>query len=197
MFGRRYFVRDIDDLIKQIKYYIKRYNITGLQFYDLTAILKNWVLEFCDALVKNDINLQWSLPTGTRSEALDLEVLKSLAKAKLTYLVYAPESGHEETLKRIKKIKIPAVEKSVKWAVSQEIVTRTNLIIGFPGETRLQLYRTLWQQLRFIMMGVEESSTFVFNAYPGTELFDELVKNGKIELNDDFYLSRLDVTLQC
>ena len=40
MFGRRYFVRDIDDLIKQIKYYIKRYNITGLQFYDLTAILK-------------------------------------------------------------------------------------------------------------------------------------------------------------
>ncbi len=191
MFGRRYFVRDIDDLIKQIKYYIKRYNITGLQFYDLTAILKkNWVLEFCDALVKNNINLQWSLPTGTRSEALDLEVLKSLAKAKLTYLVYAPESGHEETLKRIKKkIKIPAVEKSVKWAVSQGIVTRTNLIIGFPGETRLQLYRTLWQQLRFIMMGVEESSTFVFNAYPGTELFDGLVKSGKIELNDDFFIS--------
>ena len=64
---------------------------------------KNWVLEFCDALVKNNIDLQWSLPTGTRSEALDLEVLQSLAKAKLTYLVYAPESGHEETLKRIKK----------------------------------------------------------------------------------------------
>ena len=39
------------------------------------------------------------------------------------------------------------------------------------------------------MMGVEESSTFVFNAYPGTELFDELVKNGKIQLNDDFFIS--------
>ena len=191
MFGRRYYVRNIDDLIKQIKYYIERYKITGLQFYDLTAILKkNWVIEFCDALIKNKINLQWSLPTGTRSEALDLEVLQSLAKAKLTYLVYAPESGHKETLKRIKKkIKISEVEKSVKWAVSQGIVTRTNLIIGFPGETRMQLYRTLYQQLRFILMGVEESSTFVFNAYPGTALFDELLADGKITLNDDFFIS--------
>ena len=191
MYGRSYYVRDVDDLIKQIKYYIKRYNITGLQFYDLTAILKKkWVVDFSKALIENNINLQWSLPTGTRSEALDLEVIKALARAKLTYLVYAPESGHEETLKRIKKkIKIPAVEQSVKYAVSQGIVTRTNLIIGFPGETRMQLYRTLWQQLKFSFMGVEESSTFVFNGYPGTELFDQLLKEGKITLNDQFFVS--------
>jgi radical SAM superfamily enzyme YgiQ (UPF0313 family) len=191
MFGRRYYVRDIDDLIRQIKYYIKRYKITGLQFYDLTVIIKKeWIVNFCNALIENNINLQWSLPTGTRSEALDLDVIKALAKAKLTYLVYAPESGDEETLKRIKKkIKIPAVEQSVRYAVSQGIVTRTNLIIGFPGETRMQLYRTLRQQLKFIFMGVEESSTFVFNAYPGTELFDQLLKEGKITLNDEYFIS--------
>ena len=64
----------------------------------------------------------------------------------LKYLVYAPESGSVKTLELIKKkIKIPAVEKSIKYAVSQGIVVRTNLIIGFPGETRLQLYRTLYQ----------------------------------------------------
>jgi|TARA_B100001964_G_scaffold221909_1_gene266357 radical SAM superfamily enzyme YgiQ (UPF0313 family) len=191
MFGRRYYVRDIEDLIRQIKYYIKRYKITGLQFYDLTVIIKKeWIVNFCNALIENNINLQWSLPTGTRSEALDLDVIKALAKAKLTYLVYAPESGDEETLKRIKKkIKIPAVEQSVRYAVSQGIVTRTNLIIGFPGETRMQLYRTLRQQLKFIFMGVEESSTFVFNAYPGTELFDQLLKEGKITLNDEYFIS--------
>ena len=72
MFGRRYFVREIDDLIKQIKYYIEKYKITGLQFYDLTAIVKKkWVLEFCEALKENNIKLEWSLPSGTRSEALD------------------------------------------------------------------------------------------------------------------------------
>ena len=64
MFGRRYFVRNIPDLIKQIKYYIERYNVTGLQFYDLTAILKkNWVIEFCQALKDN--NIDYWLDFGT------------------------------------------------------------------------------------------------------------------------------------
>ena len=38
MYGRRYYTRQVADLIKEIKYYIDRYKITGLQFYDLTAI---------------------------------------------------------------------------------------------------------------------------------------------------------------
>jgi radical SAM superfamily enzyme YgiQ (UPF0313 family) len=76
MFGRRYYVREINDLIKQIKFYIEKYKVTGLQFYDLTAIVKKkWIMEFCEALKESNITLEWSLPAGTRSEALDLEVL--------------------------------------------------------------------------------------------------------------------------
>ena len=191
MFGRRYYVREINDLINQIKHYIEKYKITGLQFYDLTAIVKkNWVLEFCKALKENKINLEWSLPSGTRSEALDLDVIKALASVNLKYLVYAPESGSAKTLELIKKkIKIPAVEKSVRYAVSQDIVVRTNLIIGFPGETRLQVYRTLYQQIKFAFMGVEDAPTYYFNAYPGTELFDQLLREKKIKLDDDYFHS--------
>ena len=196
MFGRRYFVRNVEDLIKQIKYYVERYKVTGLQFYDLTAILKKkWEIDFCKDLRDNNINLEWSLPTGTRSEALDHDVIKALASAKLTYLVYAPESGHKKTLELIKKkIKISEVEKSIRFAVKEGIVTRTNLIIGFPGETRWRLYRTLYQQFKFSFMGVEESSTFVFNAYPGTELFDHLVKQKKVVVNDQFFLSLAEMS---
>ena len=191
MFGRRYYTREINDLIKQIKYYIEKYKVTGLQFYDLTAIVKKkWVLEFCEALKNNNINLEWTLPSGTRSEALDLDVIKALASVHLKYLVYAPESGSAITLKKIKKkIKISSVEQSIRYAVSQGIVARTNLIIGFPGETRLQVYRTLYQQIKFAFMGVEDVPTYYFNAYPGTELFDQLLKEKKIELNDDYFHS--------
>ena len=120
MFGRRFYTREIGDLINQIKYYIKEYQITGLQFYDLTIIVKKqWIMEFCEALKENNINLEWSLPSGTRSEALDLEVLQSLASVNLKYLVYAPESGSAETLKAIKKkVKIPRMEQSIKYAIS-------------------------------------------------------------------------------
>ena len=191
MFGRRYYIRDVEDVIKEIKYYIEKYNITGIQFYDLTAIVKkSWVLEFCEALKKNDIDLDWSLPSGTRSEALDSEVLDSLSSVNLKYLVYAPESGSKKTLELIKKkVKLPILEKSVRYAIKKGISVRTNLIIGFPHETRLQLYRTFYQQLKFVFMGVEECPCFIFMAYPGTEIFDNLVKNNKIRLNDEYFNS--------
>jgi len=191
MYGRRYYMRQIDDLIKQIKYYIDKYEITGLQFYDLTAIIrKDWVIEFCKALEQNNISLDWSLPSGTRSEALSLDVLKALSKVNLRYLVYAPESGSAECLIHIKKkVKLSNMEKSIKYAMSQGIAVRTNLIIGFPHETRFQLYQTLFQQLKFAFIGVDDIPTYYFNAYPGTELFDGLVKEKKIIVNDDYFIS--------
>ena len=162
-------------------FYIEKYKITGLQLYDLTAIVKkDWIIDFCKALKENKINLEWSLPSGTRSEALDYDVIKSLSNANLKYLVYAPESGSENTLKLIKKkIKLPLMEKSISYAVKRGVSVRTNLIIGFPHEKRMELYRTMYQQLKFMLMGVEESPTFPFQAYPGTELFHDLLKNKK------------------
>jgi radical SAM superfamily enzyme YgiQ (UPF0313 family) len=191
MYGRRYYIRSINDVVNEIKFYIKKYKITGLQLYDLTAIVKkDWIIEFCKTLKKNNINIEWSLPSGTRSEALDLEVIKSLSKANLKYLVYAPESGSEKTLKLIKKkIKLYKMEESIRYAVKQGISVRTNLIIGFPHEKRIELYKTMVQQLKFMLMGCEESPTFPFQAYPGTELFDSLFKNKKLKLNDDYFNS--------
>ena len=36
------------------------------------------------------------------------------------------------------------------------------------------------ENLKFAVMGVEEVPTYYFNAYPGTELFDMLIKDGMI-----------------
>jgi len=189
MFGRRYYLRQIDDLIKQIKYYIQKYKITGLQFYDLTAIIrKDWVIEFCGALKKEGIKLNWSLPSGTRSEVIDLDVVTALAKANLSYLVYAPESGSPETLRLIKKkVKLDRMESSIRGAVSQGITVRTNMILGFPKETRLQLYRTLYQQVRFAVIGADDTPFWYYQPYPGTEIFDELIRDKKIVLNDNYF----------
>ena len=78
---------------------------------------------------------------------------------------------------------------SIKYAISQGISVRTNLIIGFPNERRIDLYKTLYQQIKFAIMGVEDVPTYYFNAYPGTELFNMLHKEGKIVVNDEYFLS--------
>ena len=38
-------------------------------------------------------------------------------------------------------------------------------------------------------MGVEDAPTYYFNAYPGTELFDQSLREKKIKLNDNYFHS--------
>ena len=191
MWGIRYKLRDLDDIIDEIKHYIGKYNITSIQLYDLTAITKrNWTIRFCERLIAEDIQLDWSFPSGTRSEALDKEALSYLKKIGCKYLVYAPESGSAKTLKKIKKqIKLNDITRSALEAKRQGLVIRTNLIIGFPEESWWDIFQTILYGIKLTIKGVDEVPIFVFSPYPGTELFDELKKEGKIVLNDNYFLS--------
>lgn len=191
MWTTRYVLRDIDDLIAEIKSYIARYDITALQFYDLTAITKKrWTVEFCNRLLAEGINIAWSLPSGTRSEALDAETLALLKKTNCNYLVYAPESGSPQTLQTIKKrIELDRLTGSVIEAKRQGIVVRTNLIIGFPHETRRHVFETIRYGLYLAWKGADEVSINIFSPYPGTEIFGALLAQGKVTLDDDYFFS--------
>jgi len=188
MWTTLYKLRDPDDVIAEIKSYKERYNVTSLQLYDLTAITKkSWTIDFCNKLLQHKINLNWSLPSGTRSEALDHESLRLIKQSGCNYLAYAPESGSPRTLSKIKKkIKLPRLTESVLEAKRQGLVLRTNLIIGFPHETRYDVYLTIKYGLKLAIHGVDEVNINIFSPYPGTEIYNELQQGGSIILNDSY-----------
>lgn len=190
MWTTLYRLRSVDDVIAEIKYYQERYDITALQLYDLTAIVKkSWTVEFCQRLLDEGINLKWSLPSGTRSEALDAETLSYLRRTGCTYLCYAPESGSDATLKRIKKkIHLGRMTESMIEAKRQGLVLRANLIVGFPEETRRDVFSTFRFGLKLAFRGVDEVSANVFSPYPGSELFNQLCQAGRITLDDRYFL---------
>jgi radical SAM superfamily enzyme YgiQ (UPF0313 family) len=48
MWTTLYKLRDVDDVVAEIKHYQEKYGITAVQLYDLTAITKkSWTIEFC------------------------------------------------------------------------------------------------------------------------------------------------------
>ena len=191
MWSTRYILRDVEDVISEIKHYLHEFQITSLQFYDLTAITrKQWTVDFCNALIREGIQINWSLPSGTRSEALDAETLGLLKQTGCNYLVYAPETGSQRTADIIKKrIKLPKFTESVLQAKAIGLVLRTNLIIGFPHETRRDVFETVMYGLRLALRGVDEVSINIFSPYPGSEIFIDLVRQGKVTLNDAYFFS--------
>jgi anaerobic magnesium-protoporphyrin IX monomethyl ester cyclase len=191
MWTTRYVLRDVNDVVAEIKGHIARYDITSVQLYDLTAITKKrWTVEFCQRLLDENISLNWSVPQGTRSEILDAETLSLLKRTGCHYLVYAPESGSPRTLERIKKrVSLDNLVLSVMEARRVGLVLRINLIIGFPGETRYDVLQTALFALRMAACGVDEISTNIYSPYPGSALFEELHAAGRIVLNDGYFLA--------
>lgn len=189
MWTTRYILRDVDDLLEEINEYRRKYDITAIQFYDLTAITKKrWILDFCQKLKSQNINLKWSLPSGTRSEALDHETLTLMRETNCNYLVYAPESGAPDTLKAIqKRITLDEITASMRIAKEVGLILRANLIIGFPGEGRREIYQTLCYGLRLAAMGIDEVPIFIYSAYPGSQLFRDLLAAGKVSLDDAYF----------
>ena len=192
MWTTRYSLRAPEDCVAEIRHHVERSRVTCVQFYDLTAMTKrSWIHRFCELLIAEKLDVSWSLPSGTRSEVLDGETLALMKRAGCRYLVYAPESGSTQTLKRIQKqISLPKLEESVREARRLGMSVRTNLIMGFPGETPRQLAQTLRFALRMAVRGVDDIALFLFTPYPGSALFEELLAAGRVRLSDGFLLKQ-------
>ncbi len=162
-----------------------------MDFYDLTAIIKkDWILEFGTLLKKTGTNISWSLPSGTRSEALDPEVTRLMAETNCKYLVYAAESGSQKILRSIKKkVDLTNMISSMKRAKQNGLSLRCNLMLGFPNEDRVDVFKTLIFQIKLAIIGVDDAPLYVFSPYPGTELFKDLINKKRIKVTDEYFQS--------
>lgn len=198
MWTNRWIARDPIKVVDEIEQYVTLYKVNNVDFYDLTAIVqKDWIVEFCKELVRRNINITWQLPSGTRSEAIDSEVSQWLFKAGCRNLNYAPESGSIKTLERIKKkVKLPRLIESLRGAVAAGLNVKMNIIIGLPDETHWDVWKTLLFLVRLSFHGAHDVSIGVFAPYPGSELYERLVKEGRITHSDEYWskLAYVDIT---
>ena len=79
MWTTRYVMRPAVDVADEIEHNIQEYGCNSIEFYDLTAIVKKeWVLEFTAELERRNLGITWQLPSGTRSESIDEQVIASI-----------------------------------------------------------------------------------------------------------------------
>ena len=189
MWTTRYVTRDPQDVVDEMRLYVKKYGIDNVNFCDLAAIIKrDWILEFTAKLKKEKWNVNWQLPTGTRSETLDEEVLRGVYETGCRNITYAPESGSERMLDLIKKkINMPQMLDSLRAARRQGLVTRVNIIIGHPKEKRSDTWKSLRLLIRCAFAGCDDAAVMIFAPYPGSADTDELVQAGKVEIAGDYY----------
>jgi hypothetical protein len=175
-------------VIAEMKRYQSEFNATNFDFYDLTAIVKKqWIVDFATQLIEEMPGITWQLPSGTRSEAIDEEVSRLLFASGCKNMNYAPESGNPLILKRIKKkVNLDRMLESIRDASAHGIGVKSNILMGFPGERKRDLIPTFHFLAQMALAGADDVACFAFCPYPGSELFEELHRQGKVELNHSF-----------
>lgn len=191
MWGTKYLMREVDAVVDEIKRLNSLYEVTNIDFMDLTAIIKKeWILQFCNRLLEEKLNITWQLPSGTRAEAIDFEVAEMLKKAGCAIISYAPESGSDRVLKATKKkVKIANMLKSIKESHRAGLVVKLNIMIGMPDETIGDILKTYWFLVKASYYGAIDAAPSIFNAYPGSALFQELQDKKELTLSEDYFMS--------
>ena len=193
VWSKDWITRDPSRVVDEIQYHMEKYKADDFQFEDLTAITdKDWIMRFSEELMRRNIKISWQLPCGTRTETFDEEVARTISKAGCTNITFAPESGSVDSLRWVqKKLDLNNVYKAARYSVKAGITVCGFVVIGFPNETKEDIKNTFKMLRKLAWIGFNEVSITTFTAIPGSEIFYELLKEKKVELNDEFYVGLL------
>ena len=188
MWGRLWRVRALEDVVAEIEHNIRTYRITHLDFMDLTTVMKrSWIITFCKLLIERHLKINWQI-IATRTEMIDSEVAQWLKRAGCSYITYAPESGSDRVLASIrKKLDKEAMLVSIASVVDAGIGVKMNFVAGFPDDRLADILASYRMVARAAWRGAHDASFFPFAPYPGSALFQRLVDEGKIEVNDPYF----------
>jgi hypothetical protein len=153
-----------------------------------------WIREFCQRLIDENLGLTWWMTAGARTEALSVDVLSLLRKSGCYRLAYPFETGGERTNALIKKkINFKRSLGSMRNAIKAGIIVKGTIIFGFPFQTWRDFLTDFLFVVRLAWMGAHDIAFYNFIPYPGSELHEQLVAQGKIVKDETYpdWLSRL------
>ena len=179
VFGRTLRFRSPESIEKEILLLKNKYNVEGIWFLDDTlTISKKHVEHICNVMKKK--KMLWGCQA--RVDSLNEKMIKMMKDSGCIQLDFGIESGSQRVLDDIieKKTNLKQVEEVFRLCRKYKIRTLVSLIIGFPTETKEEMYKT------FNLAKKIKADFFILSIatpLPGTRLYDLI----GVDLNVDSY----------
>jgi len=182
--GRQWRANSADYVLNHLEHLVKAYGVEHVHFEDdnMTASPER-VDEIMDGMKDRNIDITFDTPNGVRLDTLNYNLLKKMKERGLIQLRIAIESGNQETLDKIirKGHRLEDAVKVAKWCKMLKISLSSFYVIGFPGETKqaikksLNFAMNLWKKYNVI------PHVGIALCYPETDLYRICKEKGYIE----------------
>jgi len=132
--GRPVRMRSVSDLVEEIRHCVDEHGIREFLFHgDTFTYSKKWVLELCAAVDEAWLDVRWGC--NSRVDTIDLEMLEAMKRAGCWVIGFGVESGHEETLEKIRKAATREdIVNAFKLCRQAGIRSHAFFVFGFPWE---------------------------------------------------------------
>ncbi|MFC1709626.1 B12-binding domain-containing radical SAM protein [Candidatus Omnitrophota bacterium] len=180
--GRTYRARDIMDVVDEMEHLLKVKRFKSIYFDDDTFnVGKERIIKLCDEIIKRGLNsTPWAIMA--KPDLMDEQMLDKLKEAGLHAVKYGLESSSQKLLNRCgKRLDVGKAQKMIEYTKSLGIKIHLTFAFGLIGETE----ETLKSTIDFALQLDPQSAQFtIVTPFPGTALFDELDKKGRILTKD-------------
>lgn len=171
--GIRY--RSPENVVAEIDYLVKNYNIKNIKFIDeLFALKEDRVSRICDLLIEkgHDLNI-W---TYARVDTINERMLAKMKQAGINWLCYGFEAGNKEVRKSVaKNYGQDKMLDAVAMTHAAGIHIIANFMFGLPDDDVETMRETLETAKE---LNCEYINFYAVMAYPGSKLYDDAVKDG-------------------
>ena len=165
--GSRWRARPAEDVVAEMDHLVQHHGIGFINFYDDNFTLsRRRVAEICEALLQKGVDVDWKCEG--RVDGVDPELLSLMRRAGCRTIAYGVESGHAETLKKLRKdVDLDHVVEAFAATREAGIRSLAYIILGSPGEQSADVEQTL-RFVREIRADYVQFSSLT--AFPGTDL---------------------------
>jgi len=183
IFGRKIRRRAPENVIEEIKYLKRRYNIEGINFQDdIFCLDHNWVFEICRGIRNSGLDIVWGCQTKVNT--VDYKLLKEMKMSGCVQVDYGIESGSDKVLKALKKgITTSQIKEAFKLSRQAGLKNYASIMIGNPQEKIEDIQKTL-----SLLKEVKPTYTNIvyLTPFPGSEIYQMAKENKWFNPNEEF-----------
>jgi len=182
-YGKKTRLRSWGKVVAEIKYIKEKYGINDFLFWSENSLAnREQIYNISKGLLREAPGTRW-LCNG-RVDMVDKELLKIMKKSGCWMIGFGIEAGTQRVLDLMKKnITIDNIKMAVKLAKKAGIEVTGHAIIGYPGETKNDILKTinLVKKIKLDYLQV-----YCCVPFPGSWLYTSLKKSGNIKASPWF-----------
>ena len=171
--GRTVRFRTPELITEEIRLLKNKFGVKEIQIIDDNfAASKKHALSVCESMIAYDLVMPWTCPNGIRVDTVDDEIIDAMKACGCYSISFGLEAGSQNMLRRMNKcLDLDKAVNTINSIARKNIQVNGFFILGFPGETREDIYETMKLANA---LPLARAHFMLFTPLPGCNEFDRI-----------------------